>query len=410
MSGAVVASIEEAINSLDDLDLDILDDDALHELTVATQRLRDRFEVAAGRVLSRWDTRGVWRNDQSLSAQARLSREANSSLRSCRARLRQARRLGDMPGVVDAVRRGALSAEHLELLGRAQRISPDRYATDEAMLVEQCSTLRFKQAEQVAAYWRLHADPDGADAEAAADEERATANVSETIDGAVVVNATLTGAGAETFVTELRRLTDEVRHADARTGIVRTAAQRRAAALVEMATRSAATPTGAQRPRPLFTVLVGDDTFGHLCETTAGRIMPASVLAKCVDDAVIEVLLFDGPSTVISASKRRRFTGALRRAIQVRDRHCQHPAGCDIPADQCDVDHIVAWPESQRTDQFNGRLECPGHNRLPHLHDTNTSDTEPPPARDIGDFDELRARIRWRQRQDHHDHPDDQAS
>jgi hypothetical protein len=119
---------------------------------------------------------------------------------------------------------------------------------------------------------------------------------------------------------------------------------------------------------------------------------------------MLEVLLFEGPSTVISASKRRRFTGALRRAIQVRDRRCQHPAGCDIPADQCDVDHIVPWPESQRTDQFNGRLECPGHNRLPHLHDT---DTHPPPPRDIAFLDQLRALIRWRQR---HYYPDDQAS
>jgi hypothetical protein len=402
MSSAVVAAFEEAIDSLDAVDVDTLDDAALHSLTVATQRLRDRFEVAADRVLARWDSRGVWRNDQSLSAPARLSRETNSSMRGCRARLRRARRFGDVPAVVDAVTRGELSVEHVELLGRAQRVAPERYATDEAMLVDQCSTLRFPQAAQVVAYWRLHVDPDGTDTEAARDVERATAQVSETFDGAVVVDATLTGVGAETFQHELCRLTDRIRHSDTATGIVRSAAQRRAAALVEMATRSAAMPAGARRPRPLFSVLVGDDTLRNLCETAAGRILPPSVLTSYVDEAVIEVLLFDGPSTVISASKRRRFAGALRRAIHVRDRHCQHPAGCDIAADRCDVDHIVAWPQSQRTDQFNGRLECPGHNRLPHLHDTN--DTEPPLPRDIGLPDELRARIRWRQR---HDPPND---
>ena len=390
MSSAVVVAFEEAINSLDTLDLDALDDDTLHSLTVATQRLRDRFELAAGRVLAGWDTRGVWRNDQSLSAPARLSREINSSLRSCRARLRQARRLDDIPAVVEAVGRGELSVEHLELLGRAQRVAPDGYASDEEMLVGQCAQLRFKQAEQVVAYWRLHVDPDGANTDAATDAERASAHVSETIDGTVMLDATLTGVGAATFHSELQRLTDQIRHTDARTGVVRTAAQRRAAALVEMATRSASTPAGAQRPRPLFTVLMGEDTFRHFCETAAGRILSPDIVAPYVDEAVMEVLLFDGPATVISASKRRRFTGALRRAIQVRDRHCQHPAGCDIPADRCDVDHIVAWPDSQRTDQFNGRLECPGHNRLPHLHD---NDTEPPPPRDIGFNDQLRALI-----------------
>jgi hypothetical protein len=171
-----------------------------------------------------------------------------------------------------------------------------------------------------------------------------------------------------------------------------------------MATRSASTPHGAQRPRALFTVLIGDDTFRHLCETTAARILPPATLTPYVDEAMLEVVLFDGPATVISASKRRRFTGALRRAIQVRDRHCQHPASCDIAADRCDIDHIEPWPDSQRTDQFNGRLECPGHNRLPDLHDTNT---QPPEPRDIGDLDQHRARHHW---QHLHDPPDDQAS
>jgi hypothetical protein len=343
----------------------------------------------------------VWRSDRSLSAPARLSREINSSQRSCRARLREARRLVDVPGVVAAVGGGELSVEHVELLGRAQRVAPREYASDEVMLVGQCALLRFKQAEQVVAYWRLHVDPDGATDDAAADTERASAHVSATLDGTVILNATLTGVGADTFQRELQRLCDQIRHTDTRSGVTRTAAQRRAAALVEMATRSASTPEGAQRPRPLFSVLVGEDTFRHFCETAAGHVLSPDTLAPYVDEAMLEVLLFDGPATVISASQRRRFTGALRRAIQVRDRHCQHPAGCDIPADQCDVDHVVAWPDSQRTDQFNGRLECPGHNRLPHLHDT---DTAPPPPRDIGINDQLRALIWWRQR---HEMPDD---
>jgi Domain of unknown function (DUF222) len=224
MTRAVVAAFEEAITSLGAVDLDTLDDDALHDLTVATQRLRDRFELAAGRVLARWDTRGVWRNDQSLSAPARLSREVNNSLRSGRARLRQARRLGDVPGVVEAVGRGQLSVEYLELLGRAQRVAPEDYASDEAMLVTQCAGLRFQQAEQVVAYWRLHVDPDGANADAAANADRATAHVSETLDGTIILNATLTGVDAETFHHELRRLTDEIRHADRAAGVVRTAA------------------------------------------------------------------------------------------------------------------------------------------------------------------------------------------
>jgi hypothetical protein len=85
----------------------------------------------------------------------------------------------------------------------------------------------------------------------------------------------------------------------------------------------------------------------------------------------MEVVLFDGPATVLSVSRRRSFTGALRRAIEVRDRHCQHPAGCDVPVDRCDVDHVVPWIAGGRTDQFNGRLECRAHNRHADLHDAD---------------------------------------
>ena len=51
-------------------------------------------------------------------------------------------------------------------------------------------------------------------------------------------------------------------------------------------------------------------------------------------------------------------SGALRRAIQVRDRHCQHPSGCDEPADRCDVDHTVPVSQNGRTDQFGGRTDA----------------------------------------------------
>ncbi|QXC61401.1 HNH endonuclease [Aquihabitans sp. G128] len=61
-------------------------------------------------------------------------------------------------------------------------------------------------------------------------------------------------------------------------------------------------------------------------------------------------------------TRTRAFPGALRRAIEVRDRHCTHP-GCTVPAERCDVDHIVEWSSGGDTTQANGRLLCPAHNR-----------------------------------------------
>lgn len=184
------------------------------------------------------------------------------------------------------------------------------------------------------------------------------------------------------------------------TGVVRTAAQRRAAALVEMATRSASAPSDGRRPRPLFTVLVGDESFAHLCELASGTVITPGDLVPYLASADVETVLFDGSMTVLSVSHRRTFTGAVRRAIQVRDRHCQHPSGCDVSAEDCDVDHIVPWPAGGPTSQFNGRLECPTHNRNADRHDYHAT---PLPSRHVTHLDVLRARIRWRQRHDHDD-------
>jgi 5-methylcytosine-specific restriction endonuclease McrA len=119
-----------------------------------------------------------------------------------------------------------------------------------------------------------------------------------------------------------------------------------------------------------------------------------------VDDAMLESVLFDGRSTVVSVSRRRTFTGALRRAVQVRDRRCRHRSGCDVPARQCDVDHIVPAALGGVTSQFNGRLLCATHNRHPELREP---DLTAPAGRPVTRLDELRVRVRWRNQHYHRD-------
>jgi hypothetical protein len=80
-------------------------------------------------------------------------------------------------------------------------------------------------------------------------------------------------------------------------------------------------------------------------------------------------------------SKRRRFTGALRRAIVARDRHCQHPSGCDEPAENCDVDHKQPHAEGGLTCQENRGLECHPHNRDETKHNKKSKRPDPPHQR-----------------------------
>jgi 5-methylcytosine-specific restriction endonuclease McrA len=81
-------------------------------------------------------------------------------------------------------------------------------------------------------------------------------------------------------------------------------------------------------------------------------------------DADIERIVYAGASRRIEDLGRRVpfFTAGLRRGIQLRDRRCTEP-GCNTPADECDVDHIIPRAKGGRTDQDNGQLKCPHHNR-----------------------------------------------
>jgi hypothetical protein len=300
---------------------------------------------------------------------------------------------------------GDLSLDHLDLLGRANQPWRDAvFADHEPMLASECTKLRFPQAERAVDYWCQRADAEAAEAEADRQRERAHLHASPTLDGVVVVNGVLDPVGGSIVVDELARLERELYLTDERDGVTRAVAQRRAAALVEMATRSATAPADGKRPRPLFTVLIGDESFTRMCELANGQVITPGTLIPWLGTAELETILFDGPTTVISVSKRRRFTGALRRAIQVRDRHCQHPSGCDEPVNRCDVDHVIPLADNGPTSQFSGRLECFPHNRDATKHD---HDAVPLPPRPITVLDELRARLRWRILHGEFDEPDD---
>ena len=71
-----------------------------------------------------------------------------------------------------------------------------------------------------------------------------------------------------------------------------------------------------------------------MCRLASGTVVTPGSLVPWLRDADLERIVFDGPDRVLSVSRRREFTGALRRAIEVRDRECGHDL-CDRPASEC---------------------------------------------------------------------------
>ena len=268
----------------------------------------------------------------------------------------------------------------MNLLARAR--TPKRaeiFTRDEELLVSHASTLTYGHFCRALAYWCYRADPDGSEAEAGDDFNARELYLSDGFRGRKELKGTLDPIGGSIVGDELGRIEQELFEQDwaearERVGpgvcaadLGRSPAQRRADALVEMARRSGAVPEGARMPEPLFSVFVDYETLaGRICELANGVAVTPGSLLRYLDQAWIERVVFGSPSRVIDIGVRRRlFTGATRRAVQVRDRECFHPF-CDIPANDCQIDHIEPYAAGGRTTQDNGRPACDFHNRDRH--------------------------------------------
>lgn len=261
---------------------------------------------------------------------------------------------------------------------------------DETLLVGQAKKLRYGQFARCLSYWGQRADPDGTDGSAEARYAAQRLHLSATFGGSWALNGLFDPINGAIVAKALGAIERELFEADwaeakARVGegvvagdLARTPAQRRADALVEMARRSMAAPAGSRLPEPLFSVLVGYETFaGRICELASGAVVAPADLVRWLGEAWVERVVFDGAERIRDVGVRRRiFAGGSRRAVQLRDRECFHPY-CEEPAEGCEIDHVQPWAAGGATTEANGRVACGFHNRQRHR--------APPPAGGAGD-------------------------
>jgi len=353
----------------------LADVDAIRDL----HRQLERLTAVVARATAVCESQNKWRNSGAKSMAAWLGRVANLAPGVATKRVALGRELRDMPTVRAAWLDGEISEAHVQRLCAARTTATARhFERDEAFLVEQAKTFRFSDFLRVLGYWFQQADEDGAESDAATDRDRNEAHMSRTLHDRWRLDADLDAIAGTIFATELKRLEQLEYDADltlakATAGegplyeMPRSAAQRRAAAIVEMARRSGAMPAGARKPEPLFSVFVGYETFaGRICELANGMVVTPGSLVPYLSEAWLERIVFDTPSRVMDVGVTRRlFTGATRRAVEVRDRQCFHEF-CDLPAEDCQIDHIEPHAAGGATVERNGRAACGFHNRLRH--------------------------------------------
>ncbi len=355
-------------------------------------RIMSRVEAFVTDATAAFEAGEEWAVDGAKTASAWIASHCRVPRGAARRRVRLARSLRHLPECAEAWRAGAIGVDQARAIASARRHRTEAsMARDEGMLVDQASQMGFEDFHRALSYWKQLADPDGADA---ADEDRRNARntfLEASFTGMWLGQMTLDPISGTIVASELNRLEHDLFEVDCaeakeRLGraarideLARTSAQRRADALVEMATRSRTAPADGIRPAPLFSVFVGYETLhGRICELENGTVLAPSALSPWMDSAYFERAIFTLANRVDVSVRARLFTGGTRRAIELRDRMCTHP-DCYEPAESCQVDHIKTYASGGLTTQENGRLLCGFHNRLRNQREAKAEQRQRPP-------------------------------
>jgi len=169
----------------------------------------------------------------------------------------------------------------------------------------------------------------------------------------------------------------------------RTAGQRRADALEELARRALAGHTDTAT-RVFVTIPWQTLTDGlGLATLPDGTPLSPGAARRMACDAEIIPAVLGGASAVLDVGRGQRlFTGARRRALILRDKGCAFP-GCDRPYEWCDGHHILGHARGGGTALGNGVLLCGVHHHVVHsdgweivIADDGVPEFIPPPTVD----------------------------
>jgi hypothetical protein len=379
------------------------------EAMEAVLRQKAVMDARTAHAAAEFEDSGAWAPSGARTAKAWMTFACHLSPAEAGRHRNRGRALRHLPLVDEAFSAGSITGDHVDVF-----VGLDRGATKEALhlheqlLVDFALTLTFAQFTMAIDNWRKHADPDGTTEAAEARRNRRKAYLSRGLDGMWVGQLNLDDVSGPIVHDEVERLEHLLFEADwaeatERLGrmpltseLRRTSTQRMVDAFTWMARRSASRPAGSTKPTPLFNVHVDYDTMhGALCEMEDGTPVAPGQLLSWLDDADIVRVRHDpeGPVTMshamrlkevtircfeqtVAGAKDRKecnptdriFSGATRRAIEIRDQQCSHPY-CDRPARYCQIDHIKPYSLGGLTTQDNGRLLCGWHNRWYFEHE-----------------------------------------
>jgi hypothetical protein len=336
-------------------------------VAIELREIVDRAEGISAEVIRRFEKSGAWAQDGATDMIAWLKCNGKLSAGAALERISMARQLEKLPETAQAFQRGALGYQHVAIMTRtADRVGTAALKKEEASLLQAAQTMDPGQFGIVAKKFEIRVDQAAALAEANRAYSRRYLRLSEPRDGLVHLEGQLDAEGGALVKTALDALMPPPRQGDDRT-----AEQRRADALVDLARRPLAGSklgsTGGMRPHLVITASV---------ETLAGVGAPAAeiqgvgpvpneTLQRHACDSSVSWLLGKAEKDSETSHEHRQIPASIRRALVARDKDCVFN-GCHRPADWCDGHHVKWWTRGGETKLDNLALVCGRHHRMVH--------------------------------------------
>ncbi len=350
------------------------------QLGARSLRLRcqvDGLLVAIARTDAEFEKRRAFRDLDPTCTKASqwLAKQTRVPVDQARAAFRRARRLALLPALQAAVIGGLISFWHATAMTKVAS-SPARIRrlrADVDVLVVAARELSADRFDTRLRMWIEEHFAAEAESEAQAAEDSRAASVGRNASSQPTLSARLHPVDGTAVLTQLSRIEHELFEAEWTVAkavhgdqtrfehLPRTAEQRRADALVEMARRADAATPGAPTRRPLVTLLVGFDAVrSRVAEIEDGTHLTTNQALRAMTVSDLERAALGQDDRIAVSHKARLFRGAERRAVEIRDQTCTED-GCDARPDECDVDHVVRYEDDGPTEQGNGRLRCCEH-------------------------------------------------
>ena len=343
-------------------------DEDLGPIVIELREFVARTEGFSAEVVRRFEKSGVWAEDGALSIVDWLKSNRKLSGGAAMERVSMARQLEKLPETAQAFQRGDLGYQHVAILTRtAEKVGAGALKREEASLLHAAQSMDPGRFASVAKAFEFRVDQAAALTEANRAYSRRYLHLSEVKDGLVHLEGLLDAEGGAVVKTALDGLMPAPKHDDERT-----AGQRRADALVDLARRPLAGSklgsTGGQRPHLVITASVETlagipgappaqlDGVGPIASETAQR-------HAC--DATVSWLLGKVEKDQETSHEHRQIPPSIRRALVARDRDCVFN-GCHRPANWCDGHHVKWWTRGGETRLENLALVCGRHHRMLH--------------------------------------------